>query len=691
MSFTRSLLACVAACALLSAAPAFTSAAWAGDKSGVDQTSFDKTVAPGNDFWAYANGEWVKAHPIPADRSSYGKSAMMVEEAAKRTVDLIQAAAQNKGMGAGGAGDGQKVGDYYASYMDEAAIEAKGITPLKADLSRIAAIKDKKTLAAVLGGNVRADVDALNATDFYTDNVLGLWVSPSFDDTSKYAPFLLQGGLGMPDRQYYVGDSASMREARAKYVAHVAKILTLGGVADAEAKAARIMALETRIAQASGTRADSADVQKANNSWTPADFAAKAPGLDWKTFFTAAGLADQPRFIVWHPTMVVGLGKVADEESLETWKDYLTFHLLDHYSNLLPKAFVDERFAFYGAALQGTPQLSARWKRGVNSTNAVLGEAVGQLYVDKYFPAQSKAEVSAMVESMKAAFEKRIDSLDWMAPETKTEAHRKVEVLKVGVGYPDKWRDYSGLTIVRGDALGNVQRSEAFDYATAKAKLGKAVDRGEWVMTPQTVNAVNLPMLNGLNFPAAILQAPNFDSSYDAAANYGAIGATIGHEISHSFDDQGAQFDSQGRLRNWWTPADFDHFQKAGAALALQFDGYKPFPDLAVNGKQTLSENIADVAGLAAALDAYHASLGGKPAPVIDGLSGDQRFFLAYAQSWLTYSRPAALRQALVTDGHAPAQYRALTVRNLDAWYAAFNIKPGDALYLPPEQRVKVW
>ncbi|HWU14923.1 MAG TPA: M13 family metallopeptidase [Caulobacter sp.] len=686
MTLTRSLLACVAACALLSAAPAFTSAAWAGDRSGVDQTSFDKSVAPGADFWAYANGEWVKAHPIPADRSSYGKSAVMVEEAAKRTVDLIQSAS----LVADG-GIKQKIGDYYASYMDEAAIEAKGIAPLKADLARIAAIKDKKALAAVLGGNIRADVDALNSTDFYTDNVLGLWVSPAFDDSSRYTPFLLQGGLGMPDRQYYIGDSASMQDARAKYVAHVAKILALGGVADPEAKAARIMALETRIAQVSGSRADSADVQKANNSWTRTDFVTKAPGLDWTTFFTAAGLADQPRFIVWHTTMVVGLGKIADEESLETWKDYLTFHLLDHYSNLLPKAFVDERFAFYGAALQGTPQLAARWKRGVNSTNAVLGEAVGQLYVDKYFPAQSKAEVSAMVDAMKVAFERRIDGLDWMAPDTKAEAHRKVEVLKVGVGYPDKWRDYSGLTIVRGDALGNVQRSEAFDYATAKAKLGKPVDRGEWVMTPQTVNAVNLPMLNGLNFPAAILQAPNFDSSYDAAANYGAIGATIGHEISHSFDDQGAQFDSQGRLRNWWTPTDFAHFQKAGAALALQFDGYKPFPDLGVNGKQTLSENIADVAGLAAALDAYRASLGGKPAPVIDGLTGDQRFFLAYAQSWLSYSRDASLRQALITDGHAPARYRALTVRNLDAWYDAFGIKPGDALYLPPAQRVKVW
>jgi putative endopeptidase len=683
MSFTRSLLACAAACALVSAAPALA----ADLKSGVDKSAFDTTVKPGDDFWTYANGAWVKAHPIPADRSRYGTGAILIEEAAKRTVDLIQTAAKG---GAGGS-DGQKVGDYYASYMDEAAIDKAGIAPLKPGLARIAAIKTRGDLAGVLGGDLRADVDALNATDFYTDNVLGLWVSPAFDDPTRYAPFLLQGGLGMPDREYYLSGSVAMKTARTQYQAHIAKILTLGGIADGPAKAAAIMALETRLAQASGSRADSADVQKADNSWTQADFAAKAPGLDWKAYFSAAGLAEQPRFIVWHPTMVTGLGKAAAEESLDTWKDYLAFHLLDHYSNLLPKAFVDERFAFYGAALQGTPQLSARWKRGVNSTNAVLGEVVGKLYVEKYFPARSKAEVSAMVDAIKAAFVRRIDGLDWMAPETKAEARRKVEVLKVGVGYPDQWRDYSGLAIVRGDPVGNVRRSELFETRYWIGKLGQPVDRGQWVMTPQTVNAVNLPMLNGLNFPAAILQAPYFDADADPAANYGGTGGTIGHEISHSFDDQGAQFDSTGRLRNWWTPTDFDHFQKAGAALAAQFDGYKPFPDLAVNGKQTLSENIADVAGLAAALDAYHASLGGKPAPVIDGMTGDQRFFLAFAQSWCGYSRPAALRQQLVTDGHAPDQYRADTVRNVDAWYAAFDIKPGDALYLPPAQRVKVW
>lgn len=682
MTLTRSLLACAAACALLSSTPAFA----ADLKSGVDRAAFDTAVKPGDDFWTYANGTAIKANPIPADRASYGVGEVLIEQAAKRTVDLIQAAAKT-----GGSADAKKVGDYYASYMDEAAIEKAGIAPLQPGLARIAGIKTRTDLANVLGGNIRADVDALNATDFYTDNVLGLWASPSFDDPTKYAPFLLQGGLGMPDREYYLSDKDAMKTVRAKYQAHIVKILTLGGVANAQAKAVAIVALETKIAQASASRADSADVQKANNSWTQADFAAKAPGLDWKSFFAAAGLADQPRFIVWHPTMVVGLGKVAADESVDTWKDYLTYHYLDHYSNLLPKAFVDERFAFYGQALSGTPQLAARWKRGVNSTNAVLGEVVGKLYVEQYFPARSKAEITDMVGNMKAAFVRRIDALDWMAPETKAEARRKVEVLKVGVGYPDQWRDYSALEIVRGDPVGNVQRSDKFETAYWISQLGKPVDRGQWVMTPQTVNAVNLPILNGLNFPAAILQAPYFDVEADAAANYGGTGATIGHEISHSFDDQGAQFDSQGHLRNWWTPTDYEHFQKAGAALATQFDGYKPFPDLAVNGKQTLSENIADVAGLAAALDAYHASLGAKPAPVIDGFTGDQRFFLAYAQSWRGYARPEAERQNLVTDGHAPDRYRADTVRNLDAWYAAFDIKPGDALYLTPEQRVKVW
>ncbi len=659
-------------------------AAWA---AGVDRAGMDTSVAPGDDFWAYANGAWVKAHPIPADRSSYGVSAVLSEEAGGRTVDLIQAAAK----GAAPGSDAQKVGDYYASFMDEAAIEAKGAAPLAPVLARVAAITDRASLMRVLGENMRADVAAFNATDLYTDNIFGLWAQPAFDAPETYAPYLIQGGLGMPDRAYYLNNDDTSKRVRAAYVTHMAAMLKLAGVADAPAKAVRVMALETKIAEAHASREDSDDVQKGNNPWTLADFAAKAPGMDWNAYFAAAGLGTQKRFVVWQASAAIGISRLVASEPVEIWKEYLTLRAIEHYANYLPKAFVAERFAFSGTALTGATELRARWKRAVAETNAALGEVVGKLYVAKYFSPADKAAVEAMVANIVAAFRARIEALSWMAPSTKAEAIRKLTSLKVGVGYPDTWQDYSGLSVVRGDAFGNRERAEAFAYAHEVAKLGKPVDRGEWVMTPQTVNAVNLPVLNALNFPAAILQAPYFDRDATAAMNYGAIGSVIGHEISHSFDDQGAQFDASGRLRNWWTPADLKRFQDAGTALAQQFDGYKPFPDLAVNGRQTLGENIADLAGLAATYDAYRASLRGKPAPMVDGLSGDQQFFLSFAQGWRTYYRPQQLRQRLIGDGHAPAQYRALTVRNLDAWYDAFPVKKGDKLYLPPDRRVKVW
>jgi endothelin-converting enzyme/putative endopeptidase len=629
----------------------------------------------------------VKAHPIPADRGTYGHSAILTEEANKRTVDLIQQAAKSAKPGS----EAQKVGDYYATFMDEAAIEAKGLAPLKPALDKIAAVGDRAALAKYFGAQLRADVDVMNATDLYTDNLFGLWVAASFDDPTIYVPFLLQGGLGMPDRDYYLSNDAEMKKAREAYLAHIAALLSLADLADPQAKAARVLALETKIAQAHASRVDTGDAAKGNNPWVKGDFAKKAPGMDWDAYFGAAGLAAQKQFVVWQPSAVIGASKLVASESVEDWKVYLTFQTVNHYASFLPKAFAEQRFAFYGKALSGTPKISDRWKRAVNSTNVVLGEAVGQLYVAKYFPPESKALLQTMVANEIAAFSKRIDALSWMAPPTKAEAKRKLSVLKVGIGYPDKWRDYSALKIVRGDAVGNVQRSEEFEYRYRVGLLGKAVDRSEWVMTPQTVNAVNLPILNAMNFPAAILQAPYFDPKAPAAVNYGAIGAVIGHEISHSFDDQGALFDSTGRMRNWWTAEDMKKFTTAGDALAKQYDGYKPFPDLAVNGKLTLGENIADLAGLAAAYDAYRASLGGKPAPVVDGLTGDQQFFLAYAQSWCSYARPESLRQNLISDGHAPGRYRALTVRNLDAWYDAFPVKPGDTLFLKPEERVRVW
>jgi len=395
--------------------------------------------------------------------------------------------------------------------------------------------------------------------------------------------------------------------------------------------------------------------------------------------------------IVWHPKAVAGLSALSAKEPLDAWKDWLAFHALESAATFLPKAFVDERFNFYGKALSGIPELRPRWQRGIDLTNFALGDAVGKMYVERYFPAETRAKAQLMVGDLVKAFAKRIDSLGWMSPETKVEAKQKLETLKVGVGYPDHWRDYSALQIVKGDALGNAQRAELFEYRQQLAKIHQPVDRAEWWMTPQTVNAVNLPLQNALNFPAAIIQPPYFDANADAAHNYGSMGAIIGHEISHSFDDQGSQFDAEGRLANWWTKADFEHFRAAGQALAAQFDAYRPFPDLAVNGQQTLSENIADVAGLLAAYDAYRLSLHGKPDAVKDGLTGDQRFFISFGQSWRSKARDAELRREIATDGHAPEQYRADTVRNLDAWYESFSVQQSQKLFLGPGNRMRVW
>jgi predicted metalloendopeptidase len=482
-----------------------------------------------------------------------------------------------------------------------------------------------------------------------------------------------------------------MEEIRTKYQAHVEKMLTLAAIPDAAAKAARIFDLEKKIASRHAAREDSEDVLKGNNHWARADFPAKAPGLDWTLYFGAAGLGSQATFVVWQPSAVTGLAALVESEPLATWKDYLAFRALSRAATYLPKAVVEQQFSFYGTTLTGAQKLRDRWKRAVAVTDGALGEAIGRLYVAKYFPPAEKARAEEMVRNEIAAFGLRIDRLDWMAPETKAKAKAKLAALKVGVGYPDKWRDYSGLEVVKGDALGNARRSSLFDLKQNIAKLGRPVDRGEWVMNPQLVNAVNLPAMNAMNFPAAMLQPPWFDPQRPAVMDYGASGSVIGHEISHSFDDQGALFDADGRLKNWWTKGDFDHFTASAQALIRQFNEYHPFPDLAVNGKLTISENIADVAGLSAAYDAYRISQGGKEAPVWNGLTGDQQFFLAFAQSWRTKFREAALRQRIVIDSHAPAEYRTDTVRNLDAWYDAFAVKPGQKLYLEPKARVKVW
>ncbi len=654
--------------------------------AGLDLAGMDRGVKPGDDFFAFANGGWTAKTQIPADRSQWGTSGELIELTTLRVQTLIQDAAK-----AAPGTEARKIGDFYSSYLDEAKIESLGLQPLRPTLSRIAAIKDKHGLAAEFGHELRADVDALNSTNFETDHLFGLWVEQDLNEPKRYAPYLLQGGLGMPDRDYYLSANSHMLANRQAYRAHIAKILTLAHIAEPEAKAQRIFELEVKIAQVHAARAESEDVLKANNTWVRTDFVKKAPGLEWTTFFKAAGLEAQAQFIVWHPKATSGEAALVGAEPLATWKDYLVFHQIDDYSNVLPKAFGDERFAFYSHTLSGTPQQLARWKRAVNATNGALGEAVGKVYVTHYFPPESKAQIEAMVAKLIDAFRVRIDKLDWMAPTTKAEAKRKLQTLKVGVGYPDHWIDYSGLKIVAGDAVGNQQRASLFEYRRNLAKFGHPVDRGEWAMTPQTVNAVNLPVRNALNFPAAILQAPDFNPANPVAMNLGATGAIVGHEVSHSFDDQGAMFDADGRLRNWWTASDLAHFQSAGHALAVQYSQYHPFPDIALNGEQMLSENIADIAGLNAAYDAYRLANGGKEGPAQQGFAGDQQFFVAFSQSWRAKTREATARQRAITDGHAPAEFRADTTRNMDAWYAAFDVKPVDKLYLAPADRVRIW
>ena len=456
-------------------------------------------------------------------------------------------------------------------------------------------------------------MDIFNATNLYTPNLLGLWVAQDLDDPSHYSAFLVQGGLVMPDRSYYLDSSAAIKQVRDQYQPHVAAMLTLAGVPEPEAKAAAIVQLETRIAQAHLSREASEDVRKGNNHWSRGDFAAKAPGLAWDAYFAAAGLAKVNRFVIWQPSAVTGLSALVASEPLDAWKAWLAYHAIQTRAAVLPSELGNRTFGFFGATMSGAKQQRDRWKRAISATNAALGYAVGRLYVARYFPPAEKKRAEAMVANIIAAFRDRIDRLEWMAPATKREAKAKLAALKVGVGYPDRWPEYSGLEVKPGDAFGNAVRAELWQLHQSLAKLEKPVDRSEWVMTPHLVNAVNLPAMNAMNFPAAILQPPYFDPDRPVVLDYGAIGATIGHEVSHSFDNSGALFDSKGRLRNWWTPEDFEHFEASGTQLAAQYDKYRPFPDLAVNGKQTLGENIADLAGLTAAYEAYRRSLGGSP------------------------------------------------------------------------------
>ncbi len=664
-------------------------AAGAFADAGIDIAGMDRSVIAGNNFYAYANGAWIAATEIPPDRGSVVMDDIIGDRTEIQIAAIVQKAAK---MTAPTASDQRLVGDYYAAFMDQDGIEKRGLGPLYTLRTEIQAISDRHELARFLGETIRADVDVLNATNVVTDNLFGLWIAQDLDQPEHYVPFLLQGGLGMPDRSYYLDSDTALAEVRAKYAIHVSAMLALAGVAKPAARAQKIIELEQRIAAVHASRTVTEDLSTGNNRWQRDDFHKNAPGLDWEVFFTAAHLPlSQHDFIVWQTAAVAGISALVASEPLSTWRDYLYFHAIERRANSLPKAFVDEHFSFFGKNLEGEQTQRPRWKRAIAATDKALGDAVGRLYIAAHFSPDTKARVEAMVEQLRGAFGRRIEQLDWMAPTTKASAQARLAQLKVGVAYPDQWRDYANLRILRDDAYGNAERAGLFEYGHQLAKLGRKVDRSEWVMSPQKVDAVNLPAMNAINLAAAELQPPNFDPNGDPAQNYGALGATIGHEISHSFDDQGARFDANNRLDTWWTEADLAHFKAAGERLVAQYDHYQALPDLAVNGRLTLSENIADLVGLVVALDAYHHEVQGHRADIVDGLTGDQRFFIAYAQSFRAKVREPALRRQLLDDGHAPDEYRALTVRNLDAWYEAFQVKPGQAQYLAPAERVRIW
>ena len=645
---------------------------------GVDLAGMDKTVNPGDDFYNFVNGTWHKNAVIPADKASWGGFGILRDLSDTRTREIIEASA--KANAAAGTNE-QKVGDLYASFMDEAAIEAKGLTPLQPFFTKIDAIKNPTDLARFFGEANRVGI----STPF------GAGILQDLKNNTVYSVYLGQGGIGLPDRDYYVDDkNPKFAEIRTAYKAHIANMLRLAKISDPEGRAQRIFDLETKIAAAHWSRVESRQLDKLYNPMSAADMAKNMPGFDFTAFLQAAGLDLQPQVIVTAPSALAGAAKLVQSEPIATWRDYLTFRTLAGSASMLPKAFVDESFAFNGKTLSGTPQLKDRWKRGVDLVGGSMGEAVGQLYVTRYFPPDAKAKADELVKNLIASMDKHLTELPWMAPETKTKARAKLAAFTPKIGYPDKWRDYSALQVVRGDAVGNALRARAFEYQRQLDKVGKPVDRSEWAMSPQTVNAYANPLLNEIVFPAAILQPPFFDPNADPAVNYGAIGAVIGHEITHHFDDQGSKFDPKGNLSVWWSPEDIAKFKAMTSKVVAQYAAYEPIPGSKVNGELTLGENMADLAGLTIAYDAYKMSLKGKPDKVIGGYTGDQRFFLGFGQVWRNKMRDAALQQQLTTDPHSPGTIRPNVVRNFDPWYKAFNVKNGK-LYLKPEERIRIW
>jgi putative endopeptidase len=632
---------------------------------GFDERGMDRAVAPGDDFYAFANGTWAKTTPIPSDRANYGVPAMLDDLSKTRTHAILDRAARDPKS---------RIGAAYATYLDTATIESRGLAPLKPWLTRIKGTKSRADYIGLL-----ADANRFSA-------VVGQ------DDKSPdvYAITMRQSGLGLPDRDYYLSADPKLAKTKADYQAYLARLLTLAGEGDADARAKAIVDLETQIAEASWTRIESRNADKTYNKMTLAELSVLAPGFDFAAFLKGVG-AHVDSVIVGQPSAFTGIARIVAAAPIGVLSDQLLVRSLDSFAAVLPRKIDQESFAFNGTTLSGTPEQEVRWKRAVAFTTESLSDDVGKLYVARYFPPATKAAADLLVRNIIAAMDARIQKLEWMAPETKVRARAKLAAFTPKIGYPSRWKDYSTLKIVRGDALGNVQRARRWEHDYQFAKLGKPIYRWEWQMTPMEVNAYADPGMVEIVFPAAILQPPFFDPHADPAVNYGAIGSVIGHEMSHHFDDQGAKYDEHGRLTTWWTASDTERFTALTGKLVKQYDAYEPLPGKHLQGALTLGENMADLAGLSVAIDAYHKTLGGKPAPVIDGFTGDQRFYLGFAQVWRRNYREENLRQRLLTDPHSPSIQRAWIVRNIQPWYDAFKPAPGAKMYLEPNDRVIVW
>jgi putative endopeptidase len=665
--------------ALAAAALVLSFSAAAQQTSGIDRSGFDPSVRVQDDLFRAVNGEWLKKTEIPADKADYGTFIQLRDKSDREVRAIVERLVKEtpaKGSVA------EKVALFYGAYVDEAAIDAAGLAPIQPLLQQIHALKTRSDLARWMG-----------AQQGLGNMPINLGVEPDFKNPKAYRPLTWQGGIGLPDRDYFLQDKdEGYAKAVAAYSGYLTKLATLAGLKDPAKAAADTIRLERQLAATHWDKVENRNPVKLYNPRSKAELAKTAPGLDWAGFVQAAGLGSVQKFSISQPSATAGAAKLLAEAPMEQWRHYFLLRQLDTAADTLPKAFRDAKFAFQGTALSGTTEEKPRWQLGIDQVNSAMGEALGQLYVAEHFPPEAKQRMLTLVNNLLGSFGDSIDGLSWMSPETKTRARKKLSTYLVKIGYPEKWRDYSKLQVLKGDALGNSLRAARFEWARQTAKANKPVDKTEWGMTPQTVNAYYNPFANEIVFPAAILQPPFFDLKADDAVNYGAIGAVIGHEISHGFDDQGSQFDFDGALRNWWTEADRTAFKKLGDALVAQYEAYEPLPGKTINGRLTLGENIADLSGLQIAFKAYQKSLGGKPSPVIDGMTGEQRFFYGWAQAWRSKSRENRLLQRLTTDSHSPAEFRANGgVINHDGFHNSFVTKPGDKLHKPTTERIRIW